>query len=436
MATTNTLSDAAIRKAKPSDKPRKLSDGGGLYLELQPNGGKWWRLKYRIGGKEKRIGLGTYPEVTLADARKRRDEARALVAAGTDPSEARKAGKAEQQRQQHTEALIAAGEALPGTFEAVALEWLEKVHTPAVSTGYAKRSSKQLEDDVFPRLGRLPIGAITAPMLLEVLRRVEARGAVYSAHRVKQTCGLVFRYAIATGHAERDPVPDLRGALAAPVGKHYPAITDPVRVGELLRAFDAYTGQPGTRIALKLAALVFQRPGNVIAMRWDDLDLDAATWSIPSENMKRLKVEKVNGAAHVVPLARQSVALLRELQPLTGSGPYCFPGLRSRDRHISNVTLNRRSAGPPVRGAAARVAAADGIRPLLLPWSALAGPPHQQRDPERGDASAWVQRRGDDRPRLPRPGPHRHRREPARGRSRVDRSPACTLEERAARVHL
>jgi integrase len=340
MATTNTLSDAAIRKAKPSDKPRKLSDGGGLYLELQPNGGKWWRLKYRIGGKEKRIGLGTYPEVTLADARKRRDEARALVAAGTDPSEARKAGKAEQQRQQHTEALIAAGEALPGTFEAVALEWLEKVHTPAVSTGYAKRSSKQLEDDVFPRLGRLPIGAITAPMLLEVLRRVEARGAVYSAHRVKQTCGLVFRYAIATGHAERDPVPDLRGALAAPVGKHYPAITDPVRVGELLRAFDAYTGQPGTRIALKLAALVFQRPGNVIAMRWDDLDLDAATWSIPSENMKRLKVEKVNGAAHVVPLARQSVALLRELQPLTGSGPYCFPGLRSRDRHISNVTLN------------------------------------------------------------------------------------------------
>jgi integrase len=163
---------------------------------------------------------------------------------------------------------------------------------------------------------------------------------VYSAHRVKQTCGLVFRYAIATGHAERDPVPDLRGALAAPVGKHYPAITDPVRVGELLRAFDAYTGQPGTRIALKLAALVFQRPGNVIAMRWEDLDLDAATWSIPSENMKRLKVEKVNGAAHVVPLARQSVALLRDLQPLTGAGPYCFPGLRSRDRHISDVTLN------------------------------------------------------------------------------------------------
>jgi integrase len=224
--------------------------------------------------------------------------ARALLAAGTDPSEVRKTGKVEQQRQQHTESLLAAGEALPGTFEAVALEWLE------------------------------------------VLRRVESRGAVYSAHRVKQTCGLVFRYAIATGHAERDPVPGPAGRAGRTSGQALPGHHRPVRVGALLRAFDAYTGQPGTRIALKLAALVFQRPGNVIAMRWDDLDLDAATWSIPSENMKRLKVEKVNGAAHVVPLARQSVALLRELQPLTGSGPYCFPGLRSRDRHISNVTLN------------------------------------------------------------------------------------------------
>ena len=341
MATTNTLTDAAIRKAAPGDKPRKLSDGGGLYLEIQPNGGRWWRLKYRIGGKEKRIGLGTYPEVPLADARKRRDEARALVASGTDPSAARKAGKAEQARQQEAEALTAAGMPLPGTFEYVAREWLQKKHEPEVSPKYADRSRKQLEADVFPHIGRLRVRDITAPKLLDLLRKVEARGATDTAHRVKQTCGLVFRYAITTGDADRDPVPDLRGALATHTKRHFPAITDTKRVGELLRAFDAYTGQPGTRIALKLAALVFQRPGNVIAMRWEDLDLDAATWSIPSEDMKRSKTEKANGAAHVVPLARQSVALLRELLPLTGHGAYCFPGLgNKRHQPISNVTLN------------------------------------------------------------------------------------------------
>jgi integrase len=336
----NLLSDPAIRKAAPSDKPRKLSDGGGLLLEVRPEGGKWWRLRYRFDGREKMLSLGTYPAVTLAEARRRRDAARALLTTGMDPSDARKAHKEGRQRQQQAKELSAAGKPLPGTFEAVALEWLEKVHAPEVSDLYAKRSRKQLEGDVFPWLGRLEVGAITAPMLLDVLRRVEARGAVYSAHRVKQTCGLVFRYAIATGHAERDPVPDLRGALATPVGAHYPAITEPVRVGELLRTFDAYTGQPGTKYALKLAALVFQRPGNVAAMKWADLDLNAAVWSIPSARMKRSKAEKANGSAHVVPLARQAVAMLRELQPLTGHGAHCFPGLRSRDSHISNVTLN------------------------------------------------------------------------------------------------
>ena len=341
MATTNTLSDATIRKAKPGEKPRKLSDGGGLYLELQPNGGKWWRLKYRYGGKEKRIGLGTYPEVPLAEARKRRDDARALVAAGTDPSEARKAGKAEHQRQREAEALAATGAPLPGTFEYVAREWLAKKHEPEVSPRYAARSRKQLEADVFPHIGRMPVREITAPVLLALLRKIEARGATDTAHRVKQTCGLVFRYAITTGDADRDPVPDLRGALATHTKRHFSAITDPARVGELLRAFDAYTGQPGTRVALKLAALVFQRPGNLIAMRWEDLDLDAAVWTIPSEDMKRTKGQKLNGAAHVVPLARQSVALLRELQPLTGHGVYCFPGLgNKRHQPISNVTLN------------------------------------------------------------------------------------------------
>ncbi|KDB50490.1 integrase family protein [Sphaerotilus natans subsp. natans DSM 6575] len=337
----NILSDQAIKKAKPEAKPRKLSDGGGLLLEVRPEGGKWWRLRYRFAGKEKMLSLGVYPAVALADARKRRDEARALLAAGIDPSAARKDSKAEQARQQHIESLVAQGKPLPGTFEHVARDWLEKKHEPEVSPRYSARSRKQLETDVFPHIGRMPMREITAPVLLELLRKVEARGATDTAHRVKQTCGLVFRYAITTGDADRDPVPDLRGALATHTKRHFPAITDPVRVGELLRAFDAYTGQPGTRTALKLAAMVFQRPGNLIAMRWEDLDLDAATWSIPSEDMKRTKGQKLNGAAHVVPLARQAVALLRELHPLTGHGVHCFPGLgNKRHQPISNVTLN------------------------------------------------------------------------------------------------
>ncbi|MEY8689622.1 MAG: tyrosine-type recombinase/integrase [Leptothrix sp. (in: b-proteobacteria)] len=340
MAANNTLTDAAIRKAVPGDKPRKLSDGGGLYVELQPSGARWWRLKYRIDGKEKRLSLGVYPAVTLAQARVKRDEARALVAAGTDPSEARKTDKASQQRDQEARALAAAGEPLPGTFEQVAREWLAKVHEPAVSARYAMRSRIQLEKDVFPWIGARQAAEVTAPMVLELLRKVEARDALDTAHRVKQTVGLVMRYAIATGHAERDPTPDLRGALPVPIKRHFSAILEPQRVGELLRAFDGYEGHPATRAALKLAALVFQRPGNVRAMQWAHLDLDGAEWTIPAAEMKRTKQDKATGAAHVVPLARQAVEILRELQPLTGLGAYCFPGQRTRSRPISDVTLN------------------------------------------------------------------------------------------------
>lgn len=334
------LSDVAIRKAKPGEKPRKLSDGGGLYLELQPSGARWWRLKYRIHGKEKRLSLGVYPAVGLGEARRRRDEARILVAQGTDPSEERKADKDHRRREQHAQALAAAGEPLPGTFEAVAREWLHLVHEPKVSAGYAKRSRIQLEADVFPWIGTKPVASITAPMVLELLRKIEARGALDTAHRVKQTCGLVFRYAIATGHAERDPVPDLRGALAAPLVKHYAATADPVKLGELLRAVEGYGGHPVTKAALTLAALTFQRPGNVLAMRWADLDLDAGVWTIPAQDMKRTKQAKASGPDHVVPLASQAVAALRELQPLTGAGVYCFPNLRTKGRPISNVTMN------------------------------------------------------------------------------------------------
>ncbi|MEY4427982.1 MAG: hypothetical protein RLZZ182_671 [Pseudomonadota bacterium] len=337
---TDTLSDAAIRKAKPGDKPRKLSDGGGLYLELQPSGARWWRLKYRIGGKEKRLSLGVYPAVGLADARRRRDEARTLLAAGADPSTERKADKVAQVARQTVEALAAAGEPLPGTFEAVAREWLQKVHGPAVSDRYAERSRKQLERDVFPWIGGTPAAGVSAPLVLDLLRKVEARGALDTAHRVKQTVGLVMRYAIATGHAERDPTPDLRGALPVPVKEHYAALLEPRQVGELLRAVDGYTGHPATRAALVLGALVFQRPGNLRAMRWEHLDLAAGVWTIPAAEMKRTKQDKATGADHVVPLAAQAVAVLEGLRPLTGDGPYCFPNQRSKGRPISDVTLN------------------------------------------------------------------------------------------------
>jgi integrase len=337
---TDNLSDAAIRKAKPGEKPRKLSDGGGLYLELRPNGARWWRLKYRHGSKEKRLSLGVYPAVGLADARIRRDEARVLLAAGIDPSEVRKADKLADELARAAQDRDDAGLPAVGSFEHVAREWLGMVHRPKVSEGCAMRTEARLVADVFPWIGRKSARAITAPMVLELLRRVEARGAAYSAMRVKQTCGMVFRYAIATGHCERDPTPDLRGAIAPAVSKHYAAITDPAKLGELLRAVDDYGGHPTTRSAIQIAALTFQRPGNVRTMRWAEIDMENSLWIIPGADMKRNKQAKATGPEHLVPLAAQAVALLQALRPLTGSGEYCFPGMRTRSRPISNITMN------------------------------------------------------------------------------------------------
>lgn len=338
MATTNTLSDAAIRKAKPSDKPRKLSDGGGLYLEIQPNGGKWWRLKYRFEGKEKRIGLGTYPEVPLADARKRRDEARSLVAAGTDPSEARKAGKVEQQRQHEAEALAAAGEPLPGTFEFVAREF----HAQEVegwSPSHARKWLRSCELDLFPVLGALPLAGINAPVLLDALRRVEKRGAIETAHGLRQYAGQVFRYGIQTGRCERNPSLDLAGALKSKPVKHMAAVLEPVGVGELLRNIGEYVGHPLTRGALALSALTFQRPGNLRAMEWAEIDADAALWTIPAAKMKRTIHGKNNGRPHLVPLARQALEILAELRLHSGSGRYVFPSMLSVQRCMSENTI-------------------------------------------------------------------------------------------------
>lgn len=344
MAATDTLNDKAIRaalkRAADTGNAERLADGGGLRLDCQPTGTGWWRLRYRFDGKEGMLSLGVYPDVPLSLARQRRDEARALVAAGTDPSAARKADKVAQAARQTVEALEAAGEALPGTFEAVAREWLATVHEAKVSAGHAERTRIRFEQDAFPWIGARPLEAIDAPELLTVLRRVTARGAIETAHRLKDACGQVFRYGIATGACKRNPAADLRDALPPVPTRHLAAVVDPKQAGELLRAMGDYAGHPITRAALALSALLFLRPGELRQMEWAWVDLDGALVTIPAALMKRRKDEKANGAPHLVPLAPQAVAILRDLHPLTGAGRYVFPSLQTKDRPMSENTVN------------------------------------------------------------------------------------------------
>lgn len=321
------LSDVQIRKAQPSDKPHRLYDERGLYLEVSPKGGKWWRLKYRFVGKEKLLSMGTYPDTSLKAARERRDEARALLAAGVDPSAARQAQKGGR-----------AG-ADANSFEVVAREWHQVVHSAKVSPGHAQRTFTRLEQDVFPWIGAQAIAAVTPLQLLQTVRRVEGRGAIETAHRALQACGQVFRYGIATGRCERDPSADLRDALTPVQTRHHAAITDPKRVGALLRAIDDYKGQPATRAALQLAPLVFQRPGELRKAEWQEFDLDTGAWTIASERMKCPQQGKISGAPHIVPLSRQAVAILRDLHPLTEHSRYVFPSLRTRERPMSDAAV-------------------------------------------------------------------------------------------------
>jgi integrase len=311
-----TLTDVTIRKAKPADKSQRLFDGGGMYLELSPAGGKWWRLKYRYGGKEKRLSLGTYPDTGLADAREKRDAARKLLAAGVDPGEQRKAVKA------------AGEERAANSFEVIAREWHAKQSATWVEL-HASRIMLRMENDVFPWLGSRPIADVTAKELLVTVNRIVDRGAVESAHRVLQNCGQVLRYAIATGRAERNPAADLHGALPPVKQTHHAAIIEPNAIGGLLRAMDAYSGSLVTKCALRLAPLVFVRPGELRQAEWTEFDLDAAQWNIPAEKMKMRE-------PHLVPLAPQAVAILRELHALTGRGRYVFPSARSPQRPMSN----------------------------------------------------------------------------------------------------
>jgi integrase len=334
------LTDLEARKTAPGDKPLKLFDGGGLFLLVQPNGNRWWRLKYRIDGKEKLLALGTLSDVTLKQARQKRDEARRLIAAGEDPGLARKAQSTKRRAEAAQEGLNATGQPPSGSFEAVARDWVTTVHQARVSAGHAARTLIRFEQDVFPWIGRLPISSLTAPVLLEVIRRVEARGAIETAHRIKDACSQVFRYGIACGMCERDPARDLRDAMKPVNTKHMAAVTDPKRAGELLRAIDGYTGLPVTRAALALAPLVFQRPGNLRAMEWSELDFEHAVWTIPGGKMKRSVNDKANGEPHVVPLSRQAIAILVDLQPLTGHGRFVFPSVRGGARPMSDMTLN------------------------------------------------------------------------------------------------
>lgn len=313
------LSDFTIRNVKPGDKPMRLFDERGLYLEVAPSGGKWWRFKYRFDGKEKRLSLGVYPDVGLKDARQRRDEARKLVAAGVDPGENRKAQK------------LARSERGANSFEVVAREWFAKFE-PNWTTGHSSKILARLERDIFPWIGARPIGELKASELLNCLRRVEDRGALETAHRGLQNCGQVMRYAIATGRADRDIAADLRGALPPVKPTHHASITDPRKIAELLRAIDAYEGTFTTKCALRLAPLLFVRPGELRNAEWTEFDLENAEWNIPAERMKMRE-------PHLVPLCTQAVQILTELRALTGSSRYVFPGARTNGRPMSDNAI-------------------------------------------------------------------------------------------------
>lgn len=314
------LTDLQVSRAKPREKEFKLFDGRGLYLLVTPSGGKLWRLKYRCEGRERKLSLGSYPEVSLAEARQMREEARAQLAKGVDPGALRTARRSAAIGQEEN------------SFEVVAREWHRRF-AGTWSDSHAETVLRRLEADVFPAAGGRPVGEITAPEVLAVLRRIEARGALETAHRVRTVCSQVFRYAVATGRAERDPTVDLRGALPPYKKSHLAAIIDPKEVGPLLRAIDSYEGSYVVKCALQLSALLFVRPGELRCARWEEFNLAGAEWNIPAGRMK-MKV------AHLVPLPRQAVIILRELHALTGRTRFVFPCHRSAARPLSNNAVN------------------------------------------------------------------------------------------------
>ena len=311
------LSDAAIRRIRPGTKPIKITDEKGLYLLVTPSGGKWWRLDYRFMGKRKTLSMGVYPDIGLKEARDRRDEARRLVANGVDPGDLRKRNKA------------ATLEKNANTFEMVAREWWSK-QASGWSDTHLRNITQRMEKNIFPWIGTRPIAEINAPELLTVLRRIEARGAAETAHRALENCGQIFRYGVATGRCDRNPAADLRGALVSAKSKNLPSVTDPVEVGALLRAIDGFRGTLNVSCALRLAPLLFVRPGELRKAEWSQFDLKGSEW--------RFVVSKTR-TEHLVPLSRQAVEILKELHPLTGARKYVFPG-RDPQKPMSEAAIN------------------------------------------------------------------------------------------------
>lgn len=310
------LTDTKVKQAKAAERQYKLYDEKGLYLIVTPSGSKWWRFKYRYNGKEKTLSLGVYDDTSLKKARQKRKAARELLADGIDPSVRRRAEKESRGS---------------NTFEAVAREWLEAQKT-RLAEGTRKVALRRLETWVFPHIGSQPISKIEPPEILRLLRKIESTGKHETAHRIRERVGQVFRYAISTGRADRDPTADLRGALSPVPTKNRAAITDPKKVGELLRAIDGYSGQPSTCAALKLLPLVFLRPGELRLATWPEIDLKNAIWRIPGERMKM-------GKEHLVPLSKQAVSVLKELKPITERRQYVFESLRP-GRPLSENTIN------------------------------------------------------------------------------------------------
>jgi len=312
------LSDLAIRKARPADKPLRLFDGGGLYLEVTPSGSKLWRWKYRFGGKEKRLALGSYPETSLAEAREKHFEARKKLSSGIDPGLQRKVEK------------LLKSEAGGNTFGVIALEMLAlRAKKNAPST--VERNQRIVEKDLNPHIGARPIDELTAPEILIPLRKLEKRGAVETAHRARGLISMTFRYAIATGRATRNPAADLIGALESPKTEHFASLTEPDQVAPLLRALWGYEGSIIVQSALKFAPLTFARPGELRTARWADMNLDTGEWRYTATK---------TGTSHIVPLSTQAVEVLRELMPYTGRGEYIFPSTRGKGRPMSENTIN------------------------------------------------------------------------------------------------
>lgn len=322
------LTAAQLAQLKPTGKTQKLFDGGGLYLEVTSSGAKYWRLKYRFAGKENRLSMGVYPETTLKAAREAGAAARALLASGTDPSQDRKVKKA------------VANVSAENTFEAIALEW-HKTRVSGWSQTHADTTMERMKKNLLPWLGSRPLKDLEPPELLATLRRIESRGAIDTTHRCQNILSMVFRFAIATGRATRNPAADIGDGLKTAVKGHHAAVVDPARLGQMLRDIDAYSGSNITRAALQIHATVWQRPNEIRGMAWAEIDLDRGEWLIPSKRMKGTLDKKADGPPHFIPLPKQAVAVLRDLHPLTGHGLLVFPSERGQGRCISENTARQ-----------------------------------------------------------------------------------------------